>query len=156
MDAARVSDHERPRKTLAAQRERGLDIKPRPNAPIGWQRSAGGSHERVEPKRDQAILGLCARSLNQSGKTKRLIGAVGPKIEFELRSRIETHLIERLVKRGRIKPSEAKAVGAERAGRHDLQAVCSLTEVVERLGVGLVGAGVIESRNNPPRTALSS
>ena len=44
----------------------------------------------------------------------------------------------------------------DRAGGHDLQAVRSIGEVVERLGVGLVGGGMIKARDDPPRTAGSN
>ena len=156
MDGARVSDQERPRETLASQRERGLDTAPRLSAPVGWERSARRGRERVEPERDCAVLRLRARALDQSAKTKRLIGAVGPKIEFEIRPRIETHAIEGLVKCGGVELPKTKTVSAERAGGHDLQTVRSIGEVVERLGVGFVGVGMIESRDDPPRTAGSN
>ena len=87
---------------------------------------------------------------------KRLIRAFGPKIQFETRPCIETHPIESFVKRGGIEPPEAKTVGAERAGEHDLQTVRSIGEVVERLGVGVVGVGMIELRDDPPRTTGSN
>ena len=144
MDGARIGDQKRPAEALAPQRERGFDIGRHSSAPIGGERSAGRGREGIEPKRDQAILGLCARTFDQSAKMKRLIRAVGSKIEFEICPCIETHAIESLVKRGRIEPSQAKTVGPEGAGEHDLQAVRSIGEVVERLGVGLVGVGVIE------------
>jgi hypothetical protein len=59
------------------------------------------------------------------------------------------------VKGSRIEPPEPETVSAERAGGHDLQTVRSVREVVERLGVGLVGVGMIESRDDPPGTAGS-
>ncbi len=158
MDSARVGDQERPSETLASQRERGLDTGFRLSAPVGWKRSAGRGRERVEAERDCAVLRSCARALDQSGEPKRLIGAVGPKIEFEIRARIETHAIEGLVQRGGVEASKAKTIGAERARGHDLQAVGAIGQVVERLRVGLVGMGMIESamiRQGPPgRNAL--
>ncbi len=87
---------------------------------------------------------------------KRLIGAFRPKIEFETGPRIETDPIESLVKPSGIEPSEAKTISPERAGEDDLETVRSIGEVVERLGVGLVGVWVIEARDDPPRTAGSS
>src|ERR1700733_14603583 len=153
MDAARVSDQERPCKTLASQRECSLDTASRLSAPIGRKRSPRRGRERVEPERDCAVLRLRAKAFDQSGKTKRLIGAVGPKIEFEIYRCIETHAVEGLVECGGVELPKTKTVGAERAGGHDLQAVRSLGEVVERLGVGLVGMGMIEARDDPPRTA---
>src|SRR4029077_5088961 len=136
--------------------ERGLDTKPRSSASVGWERSASRGCERVQPKRDRTILGSCARSLDQSPKTKRLIGAVGPKIEFEIGPCIETHAIESLVKRGGIEVPEAKTMSPKRAGGHDLQTVRSIGEVVERLGVSLVGGGMIKTGDDPPRTAGSN
>ncbi len=153
MDGARVSDQERSRETVASQGERGLDTAPRLSAPVGGVGSARQGCERVEPERDCAIVGLCARPLDEGAKTKRLIGAVGPKIQFESRPFVETHAVERPVEGGGVEASKTKTVGADRAGGHDLQAVRSIGEVVERLGVGLVGAGMIESSDDPPRTA---
>ena len=92
------------------------------------------------------------RAFDQRAKTKRLVGAVGPKIEFETRPRVERRPVEGLVKRGRIEPSQSETVGAERAGEHDLQTVGAVGEVVERLGVGLVGVRMIEPRDDAPGT----
>ncbi len=154
MDGARVSDQERSLETLAPQGERGLDIRPRLIAPVGWERSEGGDRERVEPKRDRAIPGSCARSLDQRREAKRLIGAVGPKIEFETGPGIETHAVESSVKRRGIEVSQAKTVSPDRAGGHDLQAVRSIGDVVVGLGVGAAGAGSSRRamiRQGPPR-----
>ena len=153
MDGARVSDQERPPETL------GFATRARSRHGASLERSSRlGTVRAPRPRKGRAqtrpgnprALRPSARSARQS---QRLIGAVGPKIELELRPRIETHAIESLVKRGGVEPSEAKAVGAERAGGHDLQTVRAIGEVVERLGVGLVGIGMIESRDDPPRTA---
>ena len=151
--SARVSDQERPGKTLGSQRERGLDNALRLGAPVGRERSARHGREGIEAKRDRALLGPCARALDQRGETKRLIRAVGPKIEFEIGAAIETDAIESPVKRSGIEPSEAKTIGADRAGGHDLQPVRAVGEIVERLGVGLAGLGMIEARDDPPGTA---
>ena len=144
-----------PGKPLLRNVERGLDTAPRLSAPVGWKRSARRGRERVEPERDCAVLRLRAGAFDQSAKTKRPIGAVGPKIKFEICPCIETHAIEGLVECGGVELPKTKTVGAERAGGHDLQAVRSIGEVVERLRVGLVGMGMIESRDDPPRTAGS-
>jgi hypothetical protein len=100
MDDARVSDQERSRETLGSQRERGLDSAPRVSVPVGWKRSAGRGREGVEPKCDRAILGPCARALDQSAKAKRLVRTVAPKIQFEMWPRIEIDAIESLMKCG--------------------------------------------------------
>src|ERR1700729_535782 len=155
MDGARVSDQERPRKALASQRERGLDTASRLSAPIGWKRSSRRGRERVEPERDCAALRLRAGAFDKSAKTKRPIGAVGPKIEFEICPRIETGAIEGLMECGGVELPKTKSIGAERAGGDDLQAVRSIGEIVERMGVGLVGDGMIEPRDNAPWTAGS-
>ena len=151
MDGARVGDQERPAEALAPQFKRGFDMARRLSPPISGERSARRDRERIEPERDRAVLRLCARALDKCAKTKRLVGTVGPKVEFEIRPCIETDPIEGVVKRGRIESSEAKTVGAERAGEHDLQTVRSVGEVVERLGVGLVGVRMVESRDDAPR-----
>ena len=156
MDRAGVGDQERPPETPVSQCERGLDSAPRLRIPVGWKRSARRGRERVEPKRDPTILRPCARSLDEGGKTRRLIGAFGPEIELETGPRIETDAIESLVKRSGIEPFEAKTVSPERAGEDDLQAVRSIGEVVERLGVRFVGVRMIEARDDPPGTAGSS
>src|SRR5262249_9786719 len=85
-------------------------------------------------------------------KTKRLISAVGTKIEFEIAPSIETQSIESPVERGRIEAPKAEAVGAKRAGEDDLQTVRSIGEIVERLGVCFASVGMIEARDDPPRT----
>jgi hypothetical protein len=150
MDGAGVSDKERSLETSGSQSERGPDMKPRSSDRVGWPRSARQNRERIEPKSDLAILGPGARSRDQVAEAKRLISAIGAKIEFEIRPCVETHPVESFVKGGGIETSEAEPVGADSAGRHDLQAVRSISQIVERLGIGLVGAGMIESRNDPP------
>ena len=64
--------------------------------------------------------------------------------------------IERLVECSRVETPETKSIGAQRASEHNLQTVRAIGEIVERLGVGLVGIGMIDSRDDPPRTAGSS
>src|SRR6202044_1921434 len=57
---------------------------------------------------------------------------------------------------GGVELPKPKSICAKRAGGHDLQSVRSIGEIVEGLRVGLVGAGMIDSRDDPPRTAGSS
>ena len=150
MDGARVSDQERPAEALAPDFKRGFDMARRLSAPIRRERSARHGRERIEAERDRAVLRLGARAFDESAKTKRVVRAIRPKIEFETRACIEAHAIEGLVKRGRIRPSEAKSIGADRAGKYDLQTVRPIGEVVERLGAGLLSVGMIEARDDAP------
>src|SRR6201994_3824286 len=153
MDGARVRDQERPPKTLAPQRERGLDMGLRFGAPVGRERSARRSRERVEAKCHRARLRSGARALDQSGKMKSLVGAVRPKVQFESRPLVKTHAVDGFVKRGGVESRETKSISADRAGGPALQAIRPIGEIVERLGVGFFGAGMIESRDDSPRPA---
>ena len=90
-----------------------------------------------------------------AAKRERLLGAVAAEIEFEMRPSVESHAVESLVEGRRIEAPETKSIGAERAGEHDLQAVRAIGEIVERLGVGLAGVGMVEARDDPPRAAAS-
>src|SRR5579864_7534605 len=150
MDRTRVGDQERPAEALAPQLKRSFETRRRLSAPVGPERPAGGGGERIEPERDCAFFRFRARAFDQGAKAKRLARAIGPKIEFEMRPFIETHALKSLVKRGRIESPEAETISAGRASEYDLETVRAVGEVVERLGVGLAGVGMIEPRHNPP------
>ena len=89
MDRAGVGDQERPAEAFAPERHRSLEATPRLSAPVRGEGSARARPKGIEPERDRAILGPCPRAFDQRAKTKRLVGAVGPKIEFETRPRVE-------------------------------------------------------------------
>ena len=67
-----------------------------------------------------------------------------------MRPGVETQPVESLVKGCGIESPEAVAVGAERAGEHDLQIVRAIDEVVESLGIGLAGFRVVKARDDAP------
>ena len=155
VDAARVGRHERPAETHAPQCERALEMGRRLRCPVGGKRSAGRGRERIEAEGHCAVRRLHARAFDQRGETERLPRAVAAEIELEMRPCVEAHAIESLVQGRGIESPEAIAVGAERAGEHDLQAVRAVGEVVERLGVGLAGVGMVEARDHAPRPVAS-
>ncbi len=96
MDRAGVGDQERPAEALPPQVKRRLEARRRLSAPIGRKWPTGRTGERIEPERDRAVFRFRARAFDQGAKAERLAGAVGPKIELEMRARVEAARRQRL------------------------------------------------------------
>ena len=133
-----------------AQSERGLEIGRRVRLPVSREGSARRSGERIEAKERCAIGWLHPCAFNQSGECERLLRTVAAEIKLKMRPGVETHALKSRVERRRIETPEAVAVGAERAGEHDLKTVGAAGQIVERLGVGVAGVRMVETRDNTP------
>ena len=92
-----------------------------------------------------------AENLNSYEGTK-----LHPDKNFAYKARIEINALESLMERSGIELPEAKTISPKRAGEDDLQAVRSIGEVVERLGVGPASVRMIDPRDNPPGAAGSN
>ena len=150
MHPTRVGRHKRRAETHATQFERALEIGRRLSCPVDREWSAGRGGERIEAERHCGVRRVHACTLNESGKCERLPRTLAAEVELEMRPRVETQPVESLVKGCGIELPEAVAVGANRAGEHDLQTVRAIDEVVESLGIGLAGFRVVKARDHAP------
>ena len=76
-----------------------------------------------------------------------------PEIELECTTASNRMPSNAACKVAGIEASEAKSIGADRAGEHDLQTVRAAGEIVQRLRVGFARVGMVEAGDDPPRTA---
>ncbi len=153
VDRARVGDDKRPGEAHRAQDQRRVDMSLEALRPIGGKWPARRRREGVEPEGDGAVGRAGARSLDEAGEGERFVGAVAAEIEFDAQPRVEAHAFEGRVQGRRIGLLQAISVGADRSGEDDLQPVRSAHEILMGLGVGLARVGMVEPRDDAPRSA---
>ena len=152
MNASRVCDEIRSDVAPDAERQRDVEIGLHMRRPVGRERAVRGGGEGIEPERHGAVGRTRARPLDQRGEAQRLARAECPEVELEMRAGVEAHAFERRVQRRRIELPQSEAVGADRTGENDGEAVGAAGEIVERLGVGFACVGMIEAGHDPPGT----